>query len=264
MSVLGRLGDLFFSGRSAPTPHRRETGRPTSANGASSMHASWRTPATPMVAVEVTLEVTVPPSVPDLHFWALQASFTDRGRRYGAGHLGLQWHRGHPGGTAVNWGGYSAYGSVLPGTDSTLPSADGNPNTRDYRWEPHRPYRLRIERDSEGWAGIVISPDAESTLVRRLVAPGRELDAIVVWSEVFAPCDAPTSQVRWSDLTVLTADGSRVAVTEVITNYQDWAAGGCTNTDVSGDGDGVRQTTSTPRLTPPGATVRITPTRDTP
>ncbi len=258
MSVLGRLGDLFFSGRAQPTPHRRETGRPTSSNGASSMHASWRVPPTPIVAVEATLEVTIPPSVPDLHFWALQASFTDRGRKYGAGHLGLQWHRGHPGGTAVNWGGYSAYGSILEGTDSPLPSADGNPHTRDYHWEPHRPYRLRIAHDTEGWAGTVISPEGERTVVRRLLAPGHELEAIVVWSEVFAPCDAPTSQVRWSDLTVFGPDGSSDAVTEVITNYQDWAAGGCTNTDVSGDGGGVLQTTATARLTPPGATVRIT------
>ena len=223
------------------------------------MHASWRTPDMPIVAVEVTLEITIPPSVPDLHFWALQASFTDRGRRHGAGHLGLQWHRGHPGGTAVNWGGYSSYGSILPGTESALPSADGNPNTRDYHWEPLRPYRLRIERDSEGWSGSVASPDGDVTVVRSLLAPGHELDAIVVWSEVFAPCDAPTSQVRWSDLDVWGSDGAVHPVTEVITNYQDWAAGGCTNTDVSGDGHGILQTTSTPRITPPGTTIPISP-----
>ena len=60
----------------------------------------------PVISCSVVLEVLVPPPVPTLYFWALQASFLDgSGRSYGAAHTGLQWNPRHPGGQAVNWGG---------------------------------------------------------------------------------------------------------------------------------------------------------------
>ena len=80
------------------------------------------------------LEVTTAPQVEALYFWALQVSFTDRGRSGGGAHLGLQWYPAHPGSTAVNWGGYVPDGHELEGTTSALPSATGNVNTRDFPW----------------------------------------------------------------------------------------------------------------------------------
>ena len=135
--------------------------------------------------------------MPELYFWALQVTFAQGGRRFGGAHLGLQWHPRHPGSTAVNWGGYAAAGGELDGSTSALPSALGNPNTRDLTWEPHRPYRLAVTRDEQvgGWTGWV-----DDLPVRHLFAGGRELTGLMVWSEVFARCDDPPAAVRWSEL----------------------------------------------------------------
>jgi hypothetical protein len=228
----------------------RMTGFPTSSNGASSMHLSWVLPpgVGPLIAVAATLTVVEPPVVPRLYFWAIQASFGDRGRHLGAAHLGLQWHPQHPGSTAANWGGYAAAGGELRGTESLLPSACRNPNTRDFTWAPRRPYRLRISAAGDGaWAGTVAG-----TELRRLLAGGNELSGVVVWSEVFARCDDPSVVVRWSDFEATTAAGDTVRPVAVRTNYQTHANGGCANTTARGDGGGILQITNTPREIDPG------------
>jgi hypothetical protein len=73
----------------------------------------------------------------------------------------------------------------------------------------------------------------------------------MVWSEVFAHCDDPCVRVRWSDFTARTADGV-VRPTAVSVNYQSFADGGCTNTDVYDDGIGIVQSTNTGRMTTQG------------
>ena len=179
-------------------------GTPPSGNGASSFHLAWMVdpPAAgrAWVAVDAVLEVLVAPSVPALSFWALQASFQDRGRAAGAGHLGLQWHSGHPGSTAVNWGGYGPGGGELDGSTSSLPSAMGNVNTRDYRWGAGVGYRLRISHVGVApgglhvWRGEVTDlARGETTVVRDLFAEGSALTDAIVWSEVFARCDDPSA-----------------------------------------------------------------------
>jgi hypothetical protein len=88
---------------------QRVTGPPTSSNGASSFHLFWDVAPKPLIEVAATIEVIEPPTVDKLYFWALQANFQD-GRdghaRRGGAHFGLQYHPAHPGGGAVNWGGY--------------------------------------------------------------------------------------------------------------------------------------------------------------
>lgn len=236
----------------------RVAGYPTSSNRASSLHLAWELPpgAGPIVAASVDLLVEAVPEVDELYFWALQASFTDgAGRRHGGAHLGLQWHRPHPGSRAVNWGGYAPGGGILDGTVSALPSGSGNANTRDYWWEAGRPHRLTIERAAggRGWAGSV-----DGTHVRTLAAGGDRLDGLMVWSEVFARCDDPPVTVRWSGLQAVTAGGDVVSPVAVRVNYQRRADGGCDNTTaVPDDGAGVRQVTSTPRQVPQGARLPI-------
>ena len=145
----------------APGARARVAGYPTSSNRASSLHLQWELPAGtgPVVGASVVLTVETEPPVPELYFWALQASFVDgAGRRHGGGHLGLQWHEPHPGSRAANWGGYGPSGRVLDGSASPLPSATGNPNTRDLWWEPGEPHTLTIEPAGEpggGWAGAI-------------------------------------------------------------------------------------------------------------
>jgi len=234
----------------------RTTGFPTSSNRASSFHLRWD--GLPVreriVAVSATLTVVVPPVVPELHFWALQASFVDGGRRFGAGHLGLQWYPRHPGSTAVNWGGYAQGGGELEGSASALPSATGNPNTRDLPWEPDRPYRLEISvGETPGhWTGAV-----DGSAVRDLHAGGSGLADVVVWSEVFARCDDPSSAVEWSGFEARTAGGEIVRPDRVVVNYQRHADGGCANTDVRRSAAGLVQITSTDRTTPLGAVLPV-------
>ena len=227
----------------------RTSGLPPSANGASSAHAWWECPG-PLREVAVTLEVLVPPSVPWLHFWALQVSFLDGGQRTGGAHLGLQAAPGHPGGTAVNWGGYAAAGGELDGTESRVPSAVGNPNTRDLPWLPRRPYRLRVAPGGAPgrWLGEVTDlTTGAATVVRELRCPGTALADPVVWSEVFAPCDAPGTAVRWSDPAADTVDGRRVVPPAVRATYQSVADGGCSNSATFLDGAAVVQATATER-----------------
>jgi hypothetical protein len=226
--------------------HRfRVAGEPASTNGASSLHLWWGLPPAtpPLVSVSVTLEVLVPPAVPRLVFWALQASFGG-----GAFHLGLQSHPAHPGGRAVNFGGYAAGGRELDGSGSSLPSATGNPNTRDFPWSAGRPHRLTIRRGRDGWDGLV-----DDVLVRTLFAGGASLTSPAVWSEVFCRCDDPSVAARWSGFSGTGADGSVVRPRALRVGYQSVAAGGCSNTTARLDGTGVVQETNTARVVPDGA-----------
>ncbi|MCC5953994.1 MAG: hypothetical protein JJU45_18010 [Acidimicrobiia bacterium] len=243
------------------------SGRPRSSNGASSFHLRWRVPSSgSWTAVEATLEVSEAPSVAALYFWALQVSFVDRGRRLGGAHTGLQWHPSYPGSMAVNWGGYRTGGGELAGSPSPLPSALGNPNTRDLHWEPGVPYRFRIERSASsspegatGWQASVATPGSAPVVIRQLWGGGEELADPMVWSEVFAPCDAPGTAVRWSDLAAVSPDGERHTIRTVRTSYQAVSDGGCRTTDSVVDGDGWVQRTGTPRRNPAGSDLQLEP-----
>lgn len=227
----------------------RTSGRPPSANGASSFHLLWQVPPGLQLAeVAVTLVVPRVPTVDRLYFWALQVSFAG-----GAGaHLGLQWAADAPRRRRhVNWGGYAG-GGELGGTASELPSSFANPNTRDYDWLEGEPHRLRIARGTDGWAGWV-----DDTLVRQLAAPGSTLHSPMVWSEVFADCDHPSVAVRWSDLDVVTVSGERRQVRSVVTSYQSRSTGGCDNTSSDVDVEAFVQTTATARRTPAGALLSL-------
>ncbi len=233
----------------------RTSGFPPSANGASSFHLLWDLPGA-FRSVEVDLEVLVAPAVPQLYFWALQVDFADdSGQHLGGAHLGLQWHPGHPGSTAVNWGGYDRLGRVLAGSESALPSAVGNENTRDLAWRAGEPYRLRVEqgRDPGTWDGVVAAPDGTVTTIRTLAVPGAtHVRGASVWSEVFARCDAPGVAVRWSRPRATTLEGVTMTPPTYATSFQRHEDGGCANTDSVPDGFGVLQMTSTPRTAVPG------------
>ena len=250
------------------------TGLPRSSNAASSFHLWWDVPDRPWVEIEAVLEILVSPRVAALSFWALQVTFMDEGLPAGGAHLGLQWHRPHPGSTAANWGGYRpAIGGFsageLEGSPSLLPSAPGNVNTRDFAWAPKRCYRLRVAAGESqpppglhAWRGEVT--DLETgivTVVRDLWSPGTRLASPVVWSEVFARCDDPSSSVRGSGLRLTDTTGTRHDVTAVSVNYQGVDDGGCVNTNSSADDIGVVQTTGTLRATPQGTRLMLAPTR---
>jgi hypothetical protein len=234
----------------------RTSGYPSSSNRASSFHLRWDglPPDVALVEVSADLEVIEAPRVAELYFWALQASFAGQAGS-AAAHLGLQWYPPHPGSTAVNWGGYGPGGGILDGTASPLPSATGNPNTRDLAWEPGRRYRLAIGPGARPgwWRGSV-----DGVVVRELHGGGDRLAAPIVWSEVFARCDAPPVTVRWSDLAARTATGTIVEPATVAVSYQHARDGGCDNTSVLADGPGAFiQRTATPRQVPPGAMLRL-------
>lgn len=205
------------------------------------------------MGVQATFEVVEPPAVDHLYFWALQASFGDGRRNHGGAHLGLQWNNRHPGSTAANWGGYHHTGRILDGSPSPLPSTPQDPNTRDYPWRPHTPYRFRITRAGDGWRGEIADLAAgRSVAIRDLYSPGTELISPMVWAEVFAPCDGPRVVVRWSDFGGLTVNREVVEPGAVRVNYQAYEAGGCSNSTVRPDGGGVLQVTNSDRTVPQG------------
>jgi len=242
----------------APARAVRNHGQPPSPNGASSMHARWLRLPTHVEAVSVDLTILDRPSSGDLHFWALQASFVGGGRPMGAGHLGLQHFPAHPGSTAVNWGGYGPDGTILTGSESPLPSRPGNVNTRDYAWSAGRTYRLRIFRGERGWKGSVTDLETDvTTVIRELYAPSTHLGDVVMWSEVFAPCQGPPMSVAWSDPIAATATGS-FAVEAVQLSYQSYADGGCSNTSTELLANAIVQSTATERTNSAGIVLRLT------
>jgi hypothetical protein len=191
--------------------------------------------------VSAVLEIVEPPVADRLYFWALQVSFVDRGRSLGGAHLGLQWFSRHPGSTAVCWGGYRNGAGECDGETSGLPSATGNPNTRDFAWSPNRPYRLRVSGEGDGWwSGEVTDlSTGEPTMVRRLHGGGTHLANPVVWSEVFARCDDPGVTVRWSEFDPPAAG--------MHPTYQAHVDGGCANTVSRRDGQAWLQVTNARR-----------------
>jgi hypothetical protein len=249
---------------------------PRSANGASSFHLTWEfsqdsSTAPGFVEVSAVLEILVPPSVKALYFWALQVDFAGAGGVLGGAHTGLQWNARYSHGKAVNWGGYASAergGFVLTGTESELPGFPDDPNTLGYRWEPGRHYRLRVFRSPErlgAWRSEITDLSSGVVSTIRDLLPGEGAKATdsyllrpVVWSEVFADCDAPSVTVRWSDLRALDQTGALVCPTAVRVNYQAWESGGCPNTTVAAQADGgVLQITNTVREVKQGATLKL-------
>ncbi len=255
MSWLSR----FVQPRDRPSNQSRErtTGPPTSSNGASSFHLWWDVPPGPFQEVSAVLEIVRPPAVSQLYFWALQVSFLDRGRDLGAGHTGLQWHPQAPAG-AVNWGGYHAGGGVLDGTGSELPPVDG-PHTRHFAWSPGRAYRFRVFSPNTGaWRSEVTDLiTGQATVIRDLLVPATSLGNPVVWAEVFAHCDDPGTEARWSELraTASAAAGQAFTATSVRLSYQAHADGGCANTLSYPDGNSFVQVTGLPGARPAGPDV---------
>ena len=253
------------AGRSRSGRGSRETGPPRSENRASSFHAMWELPAAArLVEVSAVLEIVVPPVVPDLYFWALQVDFASAFRIHGGGHTGLQWNRRYPGGTAVNWGGYASRehgGAILPGSVSDLPGFTDDPHTLAYPWECERPYLLRIFRPSNRlgvWrAEVTELSTGRTSVVRDLYVDGDSLARPIVWSEVFADCDAPSVTVRWSDLQAIDETGNVLQPERIRVNYQPASQGGCTNTTVTADAWGLLQVTNTARTAPQGSVVGL-------
>ena len=256
----------FHRVRGAFSNEARVFGDPPSGNGASSFHLWWDLPyGERLTAVSAVIEVLEPPNVDRLYFWALQASFVKPDG--GGAHLGLQHNRKFPGRTAANWGGYapSPPGGLLKGSPSALSSTPNDENTRDFSWNPIRPYRLTIGRSPEpgpdgfvAWRGTIEDvTSGEVTVVRDLYSRGEYLRGPVVWTESFARCEHASTAVRWSELTVTGEDHGEMAVTAVSVNYQSHSAGGCANTNAAVDGNGWIQRTTTDRTTAPGATLLL-------
>lgn len=216
-------------------------------------------PDVPLRAVSAVLEIVSGPKVPALYFWALQASFgATGGQRRGAGHLGLQHHPSYPGAGALNWGGYhdpASGGGILDGTGSALSSTLGNANTFDYPWAVGGRYRLEIALAAPGrWRGSVTDLATDSTtVVRELFVDADHVTHPMIWSEVFADCDADPVEIRWSSLAAASVDGQFIRPTGVSLSYQRETDGGCSNTSTTVEDGWLIQRTATERVHGHGA-----------
>ena len=106
-------------------------------------------------------------------------------------------------------------GRELDGSASSLPSATGNPNTRDFDWRPETPYRLRIERAEAvgrppGLAGERHRRGRRHRDRRpRPVGPRRRPRP--AWScgrRCSPPATRPARDVHWSDLRLTSQSGA--------------------------------------------------------
>lgn len=247
----------------APRVGERVAGKPTSASGASSFYLWWDIPyGERLTEVSVTLTVPRRPDLDRLVSFAIQGAFVKPGR--GSCHLGLQHHPRFPNRGAVIWGGYNSKGETLEGSESLLPSATGDPTTRDFFWLPDTPYQLTIERGDERpegtfpWTGSVTDLDSgERTVIRDIISQSPHLRAPVMYIEAYAPCDGPRFEARWSNAIVVLADSGVRAVSSMRVDYQPHAAGGCTNTNSSVEGSAFVQRSGQLRTTKPGTTIRL-------
>ncbi len=235
----------------------RTHGRPPSGNGASSFHLFWDMPVDgdPLIEVSTSFELVTEPQVNRLHFWALQANFADARGGYGGAHFGFQWHPDYPAMRAVCWGGYADAGGELSGGPTAFPSVDGNPNVCAYPWTSNQVWTWRIRRVDDGgaWRAELDDPSTGTPVaIRDLYCRGDRLTGPMVWSEVFANCDDPTVRVRWSNFRGRTQSGAERVAMRATVNYQSYADGGCTNTDVVADGSGFVQLTNWDRQSPQG------------
>lgn len=217
---------------------------------ASSFHAPWDTLPGPegglMKEVSVDLTILNEPEVDDLYFWALQASFYDSSGPtiLGSAHTGLQWNSSHPNNNAVNWGGYDESQVELPGSVSDFPSTPDNDNTRDFEWNVGQTYTFRIWIPETG----EIAASIDGVEIRRLFLDGVDrLGDITMWSEVFAECSAPSVTVVWSGMTQIDINDVEYEEDSFLLNYQAPESYGCSNTNTTGAGLTVRQTTNTTR-----------------
>ena len=112
---------------------------------------------------------------------------------------------------------------------------------------------LPISRVGDGWRGEVTDVrSGEHAVVRDLRLPGDRLTGLVVWAEVFAPCQASTSVARWSAFTAERADGSRTHPRSVGLSFP---VEGCPNNDTTVDDVGFLQVTCTERRARDGASL---------
>jgi hypothetical protein len=217
--------------------------------GVSAFHLWWKgLEADELVEVAVDFEVLQEPATDRTYFWAVQATFADAGRSYGAAHLGLQWYPRFADCRAANWGGYASPPdqAVFAGTPPALPGFADDPNTRAYPWRAGVVYEFRIRRGDQGWAGEVAdATTGERIVLRELLAGGDRLRDVVMWAEVFAPCEAPTTVVRWTDPRAVTATGEVRRPGHVGLSLP--GDGNCPNSDVVVDEVGIRQLTGVVR-----------------
>ena len=224
----------------------RDSGLPTSSNGASSFHLFLPESDT-VFAEEVcaTINIGADPDDNFLRFWALEVDFADTaGGLFGAAHMGLQWIDGFPDSNAVNWGGFDANGVLLTGPGFLA----GGPNTFEYDWTPNTDYKYRVYYVSPGVARAEITD-----LSTGVVTPIRDLNvgnnatlfrAPRVWGEIFAPCDDLEPLCwEWTDWN-WTLNGVNDTPGSVFANYQSHADGGCTNQSTIETADGAMQCTN--------------------
>jgi hypothetical protein len=232
--------------------------------GVSAFHLWWQgLEGEELAEVSVGFEVLREPTADRTYFWAVQATFADGRRSYGAAHLGLQWYPRFDDNRAANWGGYASPPDqgVFDGTPPALPGFADDPNTRAYPWRSGVVYEFRIRRGERGWAGEVTdSSTGERVVLRELLAGGDRLRDVVVWAEVFAPCESSTTDVRWTDFAAVTASGERRRPTRVRLSLP--GDGNCPNNDVVVDDRGIRQITGAVRHVRDGMVLSVPGTAD--
>jgi hypothetical protein len=254
------LRSLGFGGGSDGAPPVPGPGVPFPKwKGVSAFHLWWQgLEGEELAEVSVGFEVLREPASDRTYFWALQATFADGHRSYGAAHLGLQWYSRFADCRAANWGGYASPPDqgVFNGTPPALPGFPDDPNTRAYPWRTGVVYEFRIRRGERGWAGEVADTSTgERVVLRELLAGGDRLRDVVLWAEVFAPCEAPTTEVRWTDLAAVTAAGERRRPDRVRLSLP--GDGNCPNSDLVLDERGFRQVTGAVRHVSDGLTYPV-------
>ncbi|MFZ1434141.1 MAG: hypothetical protein WAR61_12500 [Candidatus Microthrix parvicella] len=158
-----------------------------------------------------------------------------------------------PGGYPDDWDGYRAGSKHLSGAAAP---------TGFTAW---RATITPLEGSREELNELSEPQSQQPQVIRDLWAPGDLLVSPMVWSEVFARCDADSVRVAWAEPVGIDERGQEHRATSARVNYQAVGDGGCTNTNVvtlvTPDGPAWVQTTNAERTTPQGASLRLADSR---
>ena len=91
--------------------------------------------------------------------------------------------------------------------------------------------------------------------IRDLYAGGDRLGGFVVWAEVFAACDDPSTTVRWSGFEATDTSGAVHRPNSVRLSFP--SGGDCPNTEVVADSVGLLQLTNAERTARPGSVLPV-------
>ena len=253
---------MFLSGSAiGDSSGTRVTGQPTSPNGASSLHLIY--PATVAVELAVTITVTTLATPPDLVFWGMIPDLIDNAGNSASQAPTSASNTPPPTPTAGQSTGAATTPTPAPNSpDPPVPSPPPptTPTPATTTGSPTGP-TATVSGPHPPVCGEAKSPTpSPPPPLSSVTCPPPEPPNSAAPScspKCFNVCETQVS-ARWTNLQFKLANATFSTPTSATTSSQEYADGGCTNTNAVTSGGGIVQTTATTRTNPAGTSLSTT------